>query len=62
VAGLLVDLVEPGLVRFAGGWIERHRTGDEGELEIALPVSACCHGSNSEGTIPLTGKEVFLFP
>ena len=49
VAGLLVDLVEPGLVRLAGGRIERHRTGDEGELEIAFPVRARCHGSNSEG-------------
>ena len=36
------DLLEAG--------IERHRAGHERELEIAFPVRARCHGSNSEGT------------
>ncbi len=44
VAGGAVQRVEPDLLGGRGGWIDRDGGGDEGELEVALPVGAGCHG------------------
>jgi hypothetical protein len=44
VAGAAVDLVEVRLLGLTGGRKKRDRTGDERQLEIALPVGAAGSG------------------
>jgi hypothetical protein len=43
VAGLPVELVEADLLAFRGGWVQRDRTGDEGQTQEAFPVGARGH-------------------
>ena len=43
VAGVFVDLVERHALALRSRRIERNRAGNQGELEIALPIGAGCH-------------------
>jgi tetratricopeptide (TPR) repeat protein len=43
VAGLSVDPIKADLFAERRGWIERNRTGDEGQAKVALPVRARGH-------------------
>jgi hypothetical protein len=46
VAGLAVDLVEVDFLALGRGGVEDHGAGNEGELEIALPIRTTRrHGS-----------------
>src|SRR3546814_16232539 len=49
IAGGAIDGVEADLRRFRRGRHHRHRTGDEGELQIALPEDALRHAGSTSG-------------
>src|SRR3546814_198341 len=49
IAGGAIDGVEADLRRFRRGRHHRHRTGDEGELQIALPEGALRHAGSTSG-------------
>src|SRR4051794_31610675 len=46
-----VDLPEREPLRGGGRGVERDRTGDEGQLQIALPVGAGCRHGNSNARV-----------
>ena len=43
VAGLLVELVKADFLALRGGWEQSNWAGNEGQLEIALPVGTRRH-------------------
>src|SRR5690242_19862626 len=45
IAGLLVELIERNALTAGGGRIKRHRTRNERQFQIALPIGARCHGT-----------------